>query len=88
MQGVIMALTSSQIELIAKQVYQKFPDLKGASPAVQSRAAPGAKTPGAGEQYLVTFKGGGQTAGRQTILRVVRVTADARGRVLKISTSR
>ncbi len=85
-----MALTASQIESIARQVYQKFPDLKGAAPIIQSQAAPGgsAKTLGAGEHYLVTFKGGGQTAGRQTILRVVRVTADARGRVLKISTSR
>jgi hypothetical protein len=83
-----MALSSSQLEAIAKQVYQKFPDLKGASPVIQSQVAPGAKSPGAGEYYLVTFKGGGQTADRKTIFRVVRVTADTRGRVIKISTSR
>ena len=85
-----MALTSSQLDSIARQVYQKFPDLKGASPVIQNRMAPGgfAKTPGGREHYLVTFKGGGQTAGHQKIVRVVRVTADARGQVLKISTSR
>lgn len=82
-----MALSSAQLETITKQVYQKFPELKGSSPVIQSRPAPGAKSPGAGEHYLVTFKGG-QTVGQKTIFRVVRVTADARGRVVKISTSR
>ena len=83
-----MALSSSQLETITKQVYQKFPELKGSSPVIQSRPAPGAKSPGAEEHYLVTFKGSGQTAGRKTIFRVVRVTTDARGQVVNISTSR
>jgi hypothetical protein len=83
-----MALTSSQLNSIAEQVYRKFPELKGARPQVQSRNAPGAKSPEAAANYLLTFKGSGQTAGRQMIQRVVRVTADARGNVIKISTSR
>lgn len=79
-----MALNSSQIDSIAKQVYQKFPDLNGVSPLVQSQSAPGAKAPGTADQYLVIFKG----KSLQNIVRVVRVTADGKGRVLKISTSR
>lgn len=83
-----MALTSSQLNAIAEQVYRKFPELKGTRPVVQSRNTPGAKSPEASANYLVTFKGSGQAAGRQTIQRVVRVTADVRGNVIKISTSR
>jgi hypothetical protein len=79
-----MALNNSQIDSIAKQVYQKFPELKGVPPVVQSQCTPGAKTPGATDQYLVIFKG----KSLQNIVQVVRVTADGKGRVLKISASR
>ena len=86
-----MALTTSQLNAIAEQVYRKFPDLKGARPEVQSRARPKSARAGASEaaeNYLVTFKGQGQTTDRHTIIRLVRVTADARGNVIKMSTSR
>jgi hypothetical protein len=79
-----MPLSNLQLESIAKQVYQKFPDLKGVSPQVQSQSAPGAKAVGATDRYLVVFKG----KSPQNIIRVVRVTADPKGRVLKMSTSR
>lgn len=79
-----MALNTTQIESIARHVYQRFPDMQGVSPVVQNQSAPGAKSAGAAEHYLVIFKG--KTP--QNIVRVVRVTADGRGRVLKISTSR
>lgn len=79
-----MPLNPTQLQAITRQVYQKFPDLKGISPQVQSQSAPGAKAVGAAEQYLVVFKG--RTL--QHIVRVVRVTADSKGRVLKMSTSR
>ena len=79
-----MPLNPSQLQAITRQVYQKFPELKGASPQVQSQSAPGAKALGAADQYLVVFKG----KSALNIVRVVRVTADSRGRVLKMSTSR
>jgi len=82
-----MSLSTSQIDSIAKQVYRQFPEIKDARPVVQSQA--GAKTPGANaNQFLLTFKGYGQGPGGQSILRIVRVVADARGKVIKISTSR
>ena len=77
-----MSLSGSQINVISQQVYQKFPELKGASPQVQNQASP--KLTGGAEHYLVIYKG----KSVQNIVRVVRVTADARGRVLKMSTSR
>jgi hypothetical protein len=79
-----MPLNAAQLQTITRQVYQKFHELKGASPQVQSQSAPGAKGLGPADQYLVVFKG----KSAQNIVRVVRVTADARGRVLKMSTSR
>ncbi len=82
-----MSLSSAQIDAIARQVYRQFPEIKEARPQVQNQA--GAKTPGVdGSRFVLTFKGKGQSPGGQSILRIVRVVADARGKVLKISTSR
>lgn len=82
-----MNLSPAQIDSIAKQVYRQFPEVKNVRPSVQNQ--PTAKTPGAANaQFLLTFKGQGQGPGGQAIPRIVRVVSDARGKVLKISTSR
>ena len=82
-----MSLNTAQIDSIATQVYRQFPEVRDARPVVQPQA--GAKGPGTGDsRYLLTFKGHGQGPGGQTINRIVRVVADARGKVVKISTSR
>ncbi len=82
-----MSLTTSQIDSIAKQVYRQFPEVREARPAVQNQ--PGAKALGAGgDHFVLTFRGRGQGAGGKSIARIVRVTADERGKILKISTSR
>lgn len=82
-----MALSASQIDTIARQVYRQFPEVKNVRPAVQSQAASKAPagTPG---RYLLTFRGAGAGPGGQSILRIVRVVADERGKVIKMSTSR
>lgn len=79
-----MALSAAQLQSISKQVYQKFPELQGAQPVVQGRGS-GAKAAVGGDQYLIVFKGAERQRGIQ---RIVRVTADAKGRIVKISTSR
>jgi hypothetical protein len=82
-----MSLSPAQIDAIARQVYRQFPEVQEARPQVQSQ--PGAKSSGAnGSRFLLTFKGKGQGPGGQSIVRIVRVVADERGKVLKISTSR
>jgi hypothetical protein len=81
-----MSLNPSQIDSISRQVYGQFPDLRGARPTVQPQAA--SKSPGAADRFLLTFKGSGRGPAGQTIQRIVRVVADERGRVIKISTSR
>lgn len=82
-----MSLSASQIEAIARQVYGQFPDVKGARPSVQAQGL--AKGTGqAGQRFVLTFRGSGQGPGGRAIQRIVRVVADERGKVLKISTSR
>jgi hypothetical protein len=82
-----MGLSTLQIDSIARQVYRQFPEVRDSHPAVQNQ--PGIKSPGGlNTRYLLTFKGRGQGPGGQNIVRIVRVVADERGKVLKISTSR
>ncbi|MDW8327890.1 MAG: hypothetical protein RMK99_15115 [Anaerolineales bacterium] len=80
-----MSLTPLQIEAISRQVYGRFPEVKGARPSVQTQSA---KSAGAGQRFVLTFKGSGQSAGGRAIQRIVRVITDEHGRILRISTSR
>ena len=82
-----MSLTALQIETIAKQVYRQFPEIQDTRPAVQNQT--GAKSMEVpADRFVLTFKGQGQGAGGKSIARIVRVIADERGKILKISTSR
>ena len=85
-----MALKKTQVDTIAQTVYRRFPELGGVAPLVRNQmvvaASANAKSTAAG-QYLLTFSGKALTASGKSMPRVVRVTADANGRVLKISTS-
>ena len=82
-----MGLSPDRIQAISREVFRKFPEVRQASPAVQ--AEPGAKSPTGGSgRYLLTYRGSGLGPGGQIIQRIVRVVADDRGKVLKMSTSR
>lgn len=85
-----MALKKTQVDTIAQTVYRRYPELGGVTPQVRNQvvgaASANAKSP-AGGHYLLTFSGKAMTASGKAMPRVVRVTADANGRVLKISTS-
>ena len=70
-----------------RQNADKGAEVRDARPAVQSQS--GAKAvDAAGDRFVLTFKGLGQGPGGQSIARIVRVVADERGKILKISTSR
>jgi hypothetical protein len=79
-----MSLTNGQLKSISQEVYKKFPELNGVPPEVQNRNPPNAKT--MPQQYLLIFKG--TPLAPKSIVRVVRVTADTDGKVIKISTSK
>ena len=64
---------------VCSAVYRQFPEVRGANPSTSS--LPGGK-------YQFIFHGKGQTANGKIIDRVVRVTADENGKILKMTTSR
>lgn len=76
------------IKLITKEVYRRFPDLEGSQPKVRHQAVPHAKSVPATPKYLLTYRGKATSANGRTIHRMVRVIADASGKILKITTSR
>jgi hypothetical protein len=87
-----MSLNASQVDSIARQVYRQFPELRGERPTVSRQStASTAKAKGSGsapERYVLTFKGSHSTPDGRKLMRIVRATADERGKVLKISTSK
>ena len=76
------------IRKICKEVYRRFPELDGQTPKVQARAVPDGKSDDNGKTYLLTFHAEALTSSHKVINRWVRVVADERGKILKITTSR
>ena len=66
------------IAKICKQVYQKFPEVKGASPEEKSQ----------GSKTLLVFHGKALTPDGKSMPRLVRVVVDEKGKIEKMTTSR
>ncbi|MBN1373138.1 MAG: hypothetical protein JW987_14475 [Anaerolineaceae bacterium] len=64
---------------ICSQIYRQYPAVKGANPKVTAQA---------GGMYQVTFRGKAATADGKSLPVVVRVTADAKGKITKTVGSR
>ncbi|TFH33646.1 MAG: hypothetical protein E4G99_11095 [Anaerolineales bacterium] len=77
-------MKASTISKVIQEVARSFPEMADVKPSV--RKQDGNKSEG--EQYLLTFKGKADLPGGRKISRVVRVVADERGHVLKMSTSK
>jgi hypothetical protein len=74
------------IDQVTRQVCQRFPEMQGSKPKVQTQAA---SSKNAGHSiYVLTFRGSAQTASGKPINPVVRVTVDENGKIIKISSSR
>jgi hypothetical protein len=72
-------MESSAISRVCQSVYRQFPEMRGVHPTVHSQ--PGGK-------FLLTFNGQVRTSDGKALPRTVRATADEKGSVLKLSTSR
>jgi len=68
-------MENGPISKVTRQVLRTFPEMEGVEPTV--RPQPAADVP----QFVLTYKG-------KALTRIVRVIADERGQVLRISTSR
>jgi hypothetical protein len=78
------------VETISLQVYKRFPEVNGKKPRVAAQKANGANQKPASRLpvYLLTYRGKGTGPGGEVIPRYVRVVANQKGRILKITTSR
>jgi len=74
------------VESISNKVSRQFPEVAGKKPSVKRRA--GAKSVSAQETFLLVYKGKGVNPAGKAIPRHVRVVANAKGKIIKISTSR
>lgn len=77
-------MDNQTVKAISRQIHRQFPELAGEEPVVRTQAS--AKSAG-GATYLLTFKGRIASSG-PNLARTVRVVADERGKVLKVTTSR
>ncbi len=76
------------IKNINKTVYRRFPEMIGASPRVQTNNAAQPKGLFNTPTYVLTYEGRGANPNGRIIHRQVRVIANDKGRILRISTSR
>jgi hypothetical protein len=72
------------VRSVSKVVARKFPELAGVRPTVKRQKSKS----GGVAQFLLTFKGKVELPGGKTIKRIVRVVANERGQIKKISTSK
>ena len=74
----------NDLEGIRQKVVKKFPEMEGVKPSVKAQSQPN----GSGDQYLLTFKGKAELPGGRKMNRIVRVVADDKGHIIKMSTSK
>lgn len=64
---------------VCKRVYRDYPEFHGVNPKVSSQAE---------DRYLLLFNTSSKTANGKSIARSLRVVVDAKGKILKATTSR
>lgn len=69
------------VDKVCRKVVRSFPEMKGVRPSVRRQS-------GRQDAFQLTFKGKAKLPNGKTMNRVVRVTADDRGSVIRMSTSR
>ena len=70
------------VERVCREVARTYPEMRDLKPTVRR------ETQAAQELYVLTFKGKVALPEGKQMSRIVRATADAHGRIVRISTSR
>jgi hypothetical protein len=81
-------MDNKTIARISKNVERSFPGIQWSQPRVHANQAPHAKSLQSLPTYLLIFSGTAQQANGRRIPRQVRVVANAKGQILRMSTSR
>jgi len=79
-------MNDKSLKSISSKISRQFPEVAKSKPKVQRQS--GQKTKSSTSTYLITYRGKALTADGKSINRVVRVTADDDGKIIKITTSR
>jgi hypothetical protein len=77
-------MDSDAVAKVGRQVVRNFPEMAGIRPTVKVQSAPSAGS----DQFVLTYKGKVSLPGGKQLSRIVRVVADERGGIIRISTSR
>ena len=88
-------LEARHIDKAKRLVLDKFPEMTGAEPSVSEKrsqrkgmARGSARAPGARGQYVLTFEKDVSLPGGHSLKRLVRVTMDESGEVVKLTSSK
>jgi len=76
------------VENICREVFRRFPELRGKRPRIQPFSLERNSSPNASPKFLLTFHGKAMTATKKTLPYIVRVVVSAQGKILKTSMSR
>jgi Tfp pilus assembly protein PilX len=79
-------MNDKQLKSISSKVSRQFPEMAGSQPKVKRQSTQKSKS--SPSTYLITYRGKAKTADGKSIPRIVRVTANDSGKIIKISTSR
>ncbi len=76
------------VENICREVYRRFPELRGRRPRIQPFKLERTSQSRASPKFMLTFHGRATTADNKMLPYIVRVVVSAQGKILKLSTSR
>lgn len=78
-------LDRKTLSQVNREIFRKFPEMKGIHPDVKAERKAGRE---GRDRFVLTYKGKAALPGGGNITRIVRVVADQRGRILRMSTSK
>ena len=76
-------MEQSAVEKVSRKVAKQFPEMKGRKPLIKSQSS-GKKE----MRFVLTYKANVELPGGRNLRRVVRVVADEKGKVIRMSTSK
>ena len=70
-----------------KEIYRRFPEVKGKKPSIRKRQLPKTRSIARSNTYLLTYKSQALTVTNRSMPYCVRVVANEKGKILKITMS-
>jgi hypothetical protein len=80
-------MNDKTIEDVCKEVYKRFPEMRGIKPKIQPYRPSGKHSAGDSSKSLLVLQGSGLTDSNKTIAFIVRVVVNTEGKILRMSMS-